>query len=144
MYYLDCKTSFYKHCNCSNVYTCVLEYCRSINLHGDNISLFCYPNWFCGDNLGSTYGIMQKSFDEDFNKIWSPAEFSAFIELFLKIIEYVMLHSKLFQYFFHRFLDVGWEGADAMDMLQIYKCLPQVDVHRWVLRQSMSVFKVSK
>lgn len=29
-----------------------------------------------------------------------------------------------------RFLDVGWEGADAMEMLQIYKCLPQVDVHR--------------
>lgn len=30
----------------------------------------------------------------------------------------------------HRFLDVGWEGADAMDMLQVYKCLPQADVHR--------------
>ncbi|XP_022341142.1 leucine carboxyl methyltransferase 1-like [Crassostrea virginica] len=29
-----------------------------------------------------------------------------------------------------RFLDVGWEGADAMDMLQIYKCLPHADVQR--------------
>lgn len=46
--------------------------------------------------------------------------------------------------FFDRFLDVGWEGADAMEMLQIYKCLPQVDVHRWVIRQSMSRSKISK
>lgn len=104
MYYLDCKTSFYKHCNCSNVYTCVLEYCRSINLHDDNISLFCYPNWFCGDNLGSMYGIMQKSFDEDFNKIWSPAEFSAFIELFLKIMFMLGCTPSCFNIFFTGFL----------------------------------------
>lgn len=93
MHYLDCKMSFYKHFIKLFIYghQCELEYCRNINFQGDKISLFCYPNWLCGDSL---YEIMHKSFVEDFNKIWSPAKFSAFTVLFLKlIIEYVMLHS---------------------------------------------------
>lgn len=72
-----------------------------------------------------------------------------FYRTVFKINHWVCYVALLFQHFFDRFLDVGWEGADAMEMLQIYKCLPQVDVHRWVIRrsvirQSMSRSKISK
>lgn len=73
-----------------------------------------------------------------------PSKIFCFYRTVFIINHWVCYVALLFQHFFDRFLDVGWEGADAMEMLQIYKCLPQVDVHRWVIRQSMSRSKISK
>lgn len=37
-----------------------------------------------------------------------------------------------------RFLESGWEGADAMDMLTVYKHIPQLDVQRWTGLEALS------